>query len=204
MCPGGFIVPAATEPDGVVLNGMSLSRRDSPFANSGLVVSIEPEDLARAGYVGPLAGLDYQRAVERAAFSAGGGAFRAPATRATDFVAARASLDLPRTSYRPGITACDVGSVLDSAGIRIADRIRRALELFDRQMHGYLTREAVLVGVESRTSSPVRIPRDAVSLQHPQLLGLYPAGEGAGHAGGIVSAAMDGMRIAAAIGQSLR
>lgn len=199
MCPGGFIVPAATEPDGVVVNGMSLSRRDSPFANSGLVVSIEPEDLATAGYEGPLAGLEYQRTVERAAFVAGGGAFRAPATRVTDFIAGRASVDLPRTSYRPGTTACDVADVLDSGRIPLAERMRRALGVFDRQMRGYVTSDAMLVGVESRTSSPVRIPRDPATLQHPEVVGLYPAGEGGGHAGGIVSAAMDGMRIAAAI-----
>lgn len=199
MCPGGFIVPAATEPDGVVVNGMSLSRRDSPFANSGMVVGIEPSDLEAAGYTGPLAGLEFQRKVEQAAFIAGGGAFRAPATRVTDFLEGRASTDLPRTSYRPGTTACNVADVLDGSGILLAARLRRALDVFGHQMRGYVTREAVLVGVESRTSSPVRIPRDSTTLQHPEVTGLYPAGEGGGHAGGIVSAAMDGMRIARAI-----
>ena len=203
MCPGGFIVPAVTEPDGVVVNGMSLSRRDSPFANSGLVVGVEPSELEAAGYSGALGGMDFQRAVERAAFVAGGGAFRAPATRVTDFVEGRASTDLPRTSYRPGTTACNVADVLDGAGILLAARMRRALTVFEHQMRGYVTREAVLVGVESRTSSPVRIPRDRASLQHPEVTGLYPAGEGGGHAGGIVSAAMDGMRIARAIDQAL-
>lgn len=204
MCPGGFIVPAATELDGVVVNGMSLSRRDSPFANSGLVVSVEPSDWVAAGYAGPLGGLDYQRAVERAAFAAGGGSFRAPGTRVTDFIAGQASADLPRTSYRPGVTPCNVADVLEGAGIPIAARMRRALQHFDRQMRGYVTREALLVGVESRTSSPVRIPRDPISLQHPDIQGLYPAGEGGGHAGGIVSAALDGMRIAVAIDGWLR
>lgn len=204
MCPGGFIVPAATEPDGVVVNGMSLSRRDSPYANSGMVVSIEPSDWAAAGFAGPLGGLDYQRTIERAAFTAGGGSFRAPATRVTDFLSGQASVDLPRTSYRPGVTSCNLAEVLDSGGIPIAARMRRALQQFERQMRGYVTREAVLVGVESRTSSPVRIPRDSATLQHPEIQGLYPAGEGGGHAGGIVSAAMDGMRIAAAIDAWLR
>jgi uncharacterized protein len=199
MCPGGFIVPAATEPDGVVVNGMSLSRRDSPHANAGLVVGIEPSDLEQAGYRGPLSGLEYRSAIERAAFAAGGGAFRAPATRATDFLAGRASTDLPKTSYRPGTTPCNVAEVLDAGGLTIAGRMRCALQAFGRQMRGYVTGEAVLVGVESRTSSPVRIPRDPVTLQHPRVTGLYPAGEGGGHAGGIVSAAMDGMRIARAI-----
>jgi uncharacterized protein len=196
MCPGGFIVPAATEPDGVVVNGMSLSRRDSPYANSGLVVSIEPSDLEQAGYRGPEAGLEFQRVIERAAFAAGGGAFRAPATRVTDFVDGHGSTDVPRNSYRPGTTAADVAGLLDVGGVPIAGRMRQALTVFGRKMRGYLTREAVLVGVESRTSSPVRIPRDPQTFQHPEVIGLYPAGEGGGHAGGIVSAAMDGMRIA--------
>lgn len=204
MCPGGFIVPAATEPDGVVVNGMSLARRDSPYANSGLVVGVEPEDLERAGFRGPLGGVEFQRSIERAAFAAGGGAFRAPATRVTDFVASRSSTDLPKSSYRPGITASDVAEVLDGAGVALAERLRRALLQFGKQMRGYLTSEAILVGVESRTSSPVRIPRDAGTLQHPELVGLYPAGEGGGHAGGIVSAAMDGVRIARAVDAWLR
>lgn len=203
MCPGGFIVPAATEPDGVVVNGMSLSRRDSPFANSGLVVGIEPSDIEAAGYVGPLAGLAFQRAVEQAAYAAGGGAFRAPATRVTDFLEGRASTDLPRSSYRPGTTACNVAEVLDGSGVALAERLRRALVVFGHQLRGYVTREAVLVGVESRTSSPLRIPRDPTTMQHPEVTGLYPAGEGGGHAGGIVSAAMDGMRIARTIATRL-
>ncbi|HMA92302.1 MAG TPA: hypothetical protein VKP30_06430, partial [Polyangiaceae bacterium] len=204
MCPGGFVVPAATEPDGVVVNGMSLSRRDSPFANSGLVVSVEPSDVEVAGYSGPLAGIEYQRTLERAAFEAGGGAFRAPGTRVTDFLERRASSDLPATSYRPGVAPCDIAEVLDSGKVPIAERMRRALGVFGREMRGYICREAVLIGVESRTSSPVRIPRESSSLQHPDVAGLYPAGEGGGHAGGIVSAAMDGMRIARAIELWLR
>jgi uncharacterized protein len=199
MCPGGWIVPAATEPDGVVVNGMSLSRRDSPFANSGLVVSIDLVDLARLGLSGATGGVELQRRLERAAASAGGGELRAPATRATDFVRGKPSSTVPATSYEPGLAAGDVGAVLDSIGLPIASRLREALGAFDRQMRGYLTEEAVLVGVESRTSSPVRVPRDAASLQSPDLVALYPCGEGAGFAGGIVSAALDGIRVARAV-----
>jgi uncharacterized FAD-dependent dehydrogenase len=199
MCPGGFIVPAATEVDGLVVNGMSLSRRDSPYANSGLVVSVEPEDLERAGHRGPLGGIAYQRAVERAAKLAGGGSLRAPATRAVDFLKGRASNSTPDTSYQPGLFPTDLRAVLDSGGVELSARMARALALFEKRMRGYASGDAVLVGVESRTSSPVRVPRDAESLQSPDMGGLYPTGEGAGYAGGIVSAALDGMRVARAI-----
>jgi uncharacterized protein len=199
MCPGGWIVPAATEQDGVVVNGMSLSRRDSPYANSGLVVAIEIADLARVGLPGPTGGIELQRRLERAAAIAGGGELRAPATRATDFVRGKASSTVPATSYQPGLTAGDVAAVLDATGVPLAARLREGLAAFDHQMRGYLTEEAVLVGVESRTSSPVRVPRDQTSLQSPDLAGLYPCGEGAGFAGGIVSAALDGIRVARAI-----
>jgi len=195
MCPGGWIVPAATELDGVVVNGMSLSRRDSPFANSGLVVAVELTDLPGDD---PLRGVALQRKLEQAAALAGGGALRAPATRATDFVRGKASTTVPATSYQPGLCATDVAAVLDATGLPLAQRLRDGLVQFDRQMRGYLTDEAVLVGVESRTSSPVRVPRDE-SLQSPELAGLYPCAEGAGYAGGIVSAALDGMRVARAI-----
>jgi uncharacterized FAD-dependent dehydrogenase len=203
MCPGGFIVPAATEEDGVVVNGMSLSRRDSPFANSGLVVSVEPSDLARIGLHGPLAGIAFQRQIERAARQAGGGELRAPATRVTDFIARRSSSSVPATSYEPGLSPTNVADVLDVTGLPLAARMRQALEVFGKQMRGYVGDDAVLVGVESRTSSPVRVPRAPDSLESPDLHGLYPAGEGAGYAGGIVSAAMDGMRVARAIVQAL-
>jgi uncharacterized FAD-dependent dehydrogenase len=195
MCPGGWIVPAATDRDGVVVNGMSLSRRDSPFANSGLVVAIEVADVARLGGDG----VALQRALEQAAARAGGGELRAPATRATDFVRGRGSSIVPRSSYQPGLAAGDLGAVLDTTGLPLASRLREALAAFDRQMRGYLTEDAVLIGVESRTSSPVRVPRDAERLVAPGLAGLYPCGEGAGYAGGIVSAALDGMRVARAI-----
>jgi uncharacterized FAD-dependent dehydrogenase len=202
MCPGGWIVPASTEPDGLVVNGMSLSRRDSPYANSGLVVAIDVADLQRLGLPLPLGGVELQRRLERAARLAGGGgaqSLRAPATRATDFARGRGSSTVPASSYEPGLAAGDVAEVLDVTGLPLAQRLREGLAAFDQQLRGYLTEEAVLVGVESRTSSPVRVPRDPASLQSPTLPGLYPCGEGAGYAGGIVSAAMDGMRVARAI-----
>jgi uncharacterized FAD-dependent dehydrogenase len=202
MCPGGWIVPTATASGEVVLNGMSLSRRDSPFANSGLVVGIDPAELLAAGFDDtPLAGVELQQRLEQAAFRAGGGALRSPAQRATDFVAGRPSADLPKTSYIPGQEPASLGQVLDATGLSIASRLRRALARFDRQMRGYLCHEAVMLGVETRTSSPVRVLRDAKSLASPGLCGLYPCGEGAGYAGGIVSAALDGMRVARRIAE---
>jgi uncharacterized protein len=203
MCPGGWVVPASTEPGGLVVNGMSLSRRDSPFANSGLVVAVEPADVAKAGFSGPLAGVELQRTIEQAAFVAGGGELRAPATRATDFVRGRGSATAPATSYLPGLAAGDVAEVLDVAGLPFSTRLRQALRSFDRRMRGYLTEEAVLIGVESRTSSPVRVPRAPDSLDSPELGGLYPCGEGAGYAGGIASAAVDGIRVARAVAAAL-
>jgi len=203
MCPGGWIVPASTEPGGLVVNGMSLARRDSPFANSGLVVGLEPHDWEAQGFHGPLGGIALQRAIERAAFDAGGGELRAPAVRAVDFVERRASSDVPDTSYIPGTVPADIASVLDATGLKLADRLRRALVEFNQSMRGYLTNEAALVGVESRTSSPVRVPRHPDTLESPDLAGLFPAGEGAGYAGGIVSAALDGMRIAERVASKL-
>jgi uncharacterized FAD-dependent dehydrogenase len=200
MCPGGFVVPASTEPGELVVNGMSLSRRDSPYANSGLVIAIEPEDVASAGFQGVLGGVELQRVIEQAAFAASSGALSAPATRVTDFLARRPSSTLPETSYVPGLTAGDVGPVLDAAGLKLAERLRSGLSAFDHKLRGYRTEEAVLIGVESRTSSPVRVPRDPETLEAPDYSGLYPCGEGAGYAGGIVSAALDGQRVARAIG----
>jgi hypothetical protein len=199
MCPGGFIVPAATEPDGVVVNGMSLSRRDSPYANSGLVVSVEPRDLDPSSSHGALAGVVFQRRIEQAAFTAGGGALKAPAVRAQDFVAGRLSTHLPATSYIPGVSAADLSAVLDAGGVKLAHVLRSGLRELDRQMRGFLSEEALLVGVETRTSCPVRVPRDPVTLESPDLSGLYPCGEGAGYAGGIASSALDGMRVAGSI-----
>jgi len=199
MCPGGWIVPAATEADGLVVNGMSLKRRDSPYANSGMVVAVELDDLEAAGYRGPLAGIDLQRRIEQSAFRAGGGTQAAPATRLTDFLAGRGSTMVGDTSYLPGLVAGDLAEVLDGAGLSIARRLAGGLEAFGRRLRGYRSDEALLVGVETRTSCPVRVPRGKESLASPDIDNLYPCGEGAGYAGGIVSAALDGVRVARAI-----
>ena len=196
MCPGGWIVPATTEPDGVVVNGMSLARRDSPFANSGIVVALEPADVAALGHPGVTGGAALQTALEHAAFAAGGGAQVAPAQRLVDFVAGRDSADLPRCSYRPGVRAARLDVELPPF---VAERLRAALRRFARTIRGYDTREAIVVGVETRSSSPVRIVRDPGTLVSPGVAGLYPCGEGAGYAGGIVSAALDGLAVADAV-----
>ena len=195
MCPGGFIVPAATAPDEIVVNGMSPSLRNSPFANAGVVVEIRNEDLGTYAAHGPLAGLRFQQALEQEAFRHACGGQTAPAQRVTDFVAGKASTDLPETSYLPGLAVSPLHTWLPKA---IGSRLCEGLKAFEQKMCGFLTREAVLVGVESRTSSPVRIPRDRETLQHVQLKGLYPCGEGAGYAGGILSSAIDGENCAAA------
>lgn len=196
MCPGGWIVPAATENDEVVVNGMSLSRRDSPFANSGLVVTVEPEDVAAfSAEHGILAGIAYQKELERVAKRAGGGGQVAPGQRVPDFVAGRISRELPEMSYFPGAKAAPLHELLPGA---VVSRMRSGLKLFDRRIRGYAAEHALLLGFETRTSSPLRIPRERDSLEHPELKGLFPCGEGAGYAGGIVSAALDGMRVAEA------
>jgi len=196
MCPGGFIVPAATENDEVVVNGMSLSRRDSPFANSGLVVTVEPEDVsALRDQHGVLAGIAFQKELEIEAKRFGGGGQAAPAQRTTDFLKRRASSSIPKASYKPGLTAARIDEILPEW---IVSRLKRGLKWFGQQMPGYLTEEANLIGFETRTSSPIRIPRDEATGQHPQITGLFPCGEGAGYAGGIVSAALDGMNCAEA------
>ena len=196
MCPGGWIVPAATEPEAVVVNGMSLSRRDSPFANSGIVVALEPADVAALGYAGATGGIALQEALEHAACRAGGGAQVAPAQRLVDFIAGRASADLPRCSYRPGVRATRLDLELPPF---LSTRLRTALKRFAHTIRGYDSREAIVVGVETRSSSPVRIVRDAGTLASPELGRLYPCGEGAGYAGGIVSAALDGLVIGEAV-----
>ena len=192
MCPGGFIVPAATEPGEIVVNGMSPSRRDSRFANSGIVVSIENEDVPES-FSGPLAAMKYQQSVERLACELAGKTQSAPAQRLQDYLDGRTSTNLPDCSYQPGLTSVDLWQVLPRS---IASRLAIGLKAFGKKMKGFATNDAVLVGVESRTSSPVRIPRDPQSLQHIEVKGLFPCGEGAGYAGGIVSAAMDGVRVA--------
>ena len=202
MCPGGFIVPAATENDEVVVNGMSLSRRDSPFANSGMVTTVEPEDLTDlANEHGVLAGLVFQKNLERAAKRAGGGGQVAPAQRVTDYLKGKLSAELPATSYFPGVKPAPLHEMLPR---EMTKRMRQGLDLFGKQMHGYVSSEALLLGFETRTSSPVRIPRRDDTLEHPEISGLFPCGEGAGYAGGIVSAALDGMKVADAACRSSR
>ena len=191
MCPGGFIVPAATSPGEVVVNGMSPSRRDSKFANSGIVVAVEMADIPDFHRHEELAAMEFQASVEQAAWTAGGQTQTAPAQRMADFVKKRASSDLPDTSYQPGLKSVNMGEVLPGF---ISSRLRHALKVFGKKMHGFYTNEAQIVGVESRTSSPVRIPRDRETCEHVEVKRLFPCAEGAGYAGGIVSAAMDGER----------
>jgi uncharacterized FAD-dependent dehydrogenase len=195
MCPGGWIVPAATEPDGVVVNGMSLSRRDSPFANAGMVVTVDAADFGPAA-AGPLAGVELQRRVEQAAFRVGGGRFRAPAQRLADFLDGRGSTAVGASSYRPGLTAADLADVLPGF---VTEALRAGLRRMGARLPGFLFADAMLIAAETRTSAPVRLVRDADTLLSPSLGGLYPCGEGAGYAGGIVSAALDGARVAARI-----
>ncbi|QOI97897.1 MAG: FAD-binding protein [Flammeovirgaceae bacterium] len=199
MCPGGFIVPAATTPGEVVVNGMSPSRRDSRFANSGIVVAVEPPDFRRYASFGPLAGMYFQAEIEKQACQVAGNTQTAPAQRLLDFLNGRVSDTLNDTSYQPGLAAVDLKAVLPDF---ISEALKQGLKNFGAKMKGYLTNGAQLVGVESRTSAPVRIPRNEL-FQHPQVKGLYPCGEGAGYAGGIISAAMDGERCAEAIYQAL-
>ena len=195
MCPGGFIVPAATAPGEIVVNGMSPSRRDSRFANSGIVAAVELTDMDLRQH-GPLAGLHFQQAIEQLACQAAGGTQRAPAQLLGDFINNKRSVDLLETSYQPGLVSVRMDEVLGPA---LTERLRQGFRDFGRKIPGYATNAAQIVGVESRTSSPVRIPRDKDSLQHPVVQGLFPCGEGAGYAGGIVSAAMDGERCAEAV-----
>jgi len=201
MCPGGLIVPSATAPGEIVVNGMSMSRRDSPFANSGTVVAVEEDDWSDFSNHGVLAALEYQAHVERATFSANGdGSQRAPAQRLTDFLDRRLSPSLPTTSYIPGHVSADLHGILPGPLLK---RLEVGIRQFGSSMRGYLTSEAVMVAVESRTSSPVRIPRDRSTYEHIRIRGLYPCGEGAGYAGGIVSAALDGQNVAHRLSQAL-
>lgn len=193
MCPGGFIVPAATAPGEIVVNGMSPSRRDSKFANSGIVTAIELEDVQAYADHGPLAALAFQQEIEQKAFAVAGQTQAAPTQRMIDFVNRKVSSQLNDTSYQPGLVSVSMNEVLPP---HIHERLRTAFKAFGKKMKGYYTNEAQIVGVESRTSSPVRIPRDKESCEHVQIKGLYPCGEGAGYAGGILSAAMDGEKCA--------
>ncbi len=196
MCPGGIIVPAATEAGQVVVNGMSNSRRNSPFANSGIVVQVNPEDLSHLSEYGPFAGLEFQRQIEEACWRSAGMSQSAPAQRVTDFTRSIVSGSLPECSYFPGIVSAPLHELLPSF---ISTRLQEAFLQFDKMMKGYHTSEAVILGTESRTSSPVRIPRNIETLEHITLPGLFPCGEGAGYSGGIVSSAMDGVNCAMAV-----
>jgi uncharacterized FAD-dependent dehydrogenase len=195
MCPGGIIAPCATSPGEVVTNGWSPSRRDNPFANSGIVVEVSPEDFGAFGFEGPLAGVNFQQMVEQTACSVAGGNQTAPAQRITDFLNRKSSANLPDCSYLPGIAPVDLRAVLPDFIFRT---LCDAFKDFGNKMRGFVHSEAVVVATESRTSSPVRIPRLPDTLMHPQASGLFPCGEGAGYAGGIVSAAMDGIKCAEA------
>jgi uncharacterized FAD-dependent dehydrogenase len=194
MCPGGWIVPASTAPGELVVNGMSLSKRDNEYANSGIVVAVELEDLQPYSRHGVFAGLEFQRAFEQAAFIAGGGITQqAPAQRMIDFVEGKLSTSMGGTSYIPGIVSAPMHEIVPHG---ISTRLRQAFKQFGKTMRGYYTNEAQVIGAESRTSSPIRIPRDPATFMHPQISGLFPAGEGAGYAGGIISAALDGQNTA--------
>lgn len=190
MCPGGHIVPAGSTPGTCVVNGMSASHRNSPYANSGIVVQINPEDIAGTD---PLRGLEYQESLERLAFEHGGPQSQAPAQRLRDFVEGRASKDLPACSYLPGIVTSRLDEWLPAP---IGKRLQQGFRDFDKKYPGFLTNDAVIVGVESRSSSAVRIPRNPETLQSVSTLNLYPCGEGAGYAGGITSSALDGINAA--------
>ena len=194
MCPGGILVPAVTAPGEVVLNGMSNSQRNAPRANAGIVCAVNPGDVPEFERYGPFALLEFQRSVEQAMF-AFSGSLRAPAQRLVDFCRGKASQGLPSTSYQPGTVDAPLFELLPE---QVSRRLRAAFPMFDLKMHGYYTNEALVLGTESRTSSPVRIPRDPETLCVPGLEGVYPCGEGAGYAGGITSSALDGILVAAA------
>ncbi len=200
MCPGGFIVPAATAPGELVVNGMSASTRNSPFANSGLVVEVRPEDLREFKHLGVFAGLEFQKSVEKICYELNGHTQFAPAQRLTDFLSGSKSSDLPDSSYNPGLISSALHEKLPK---RISSRLREGILQIDKKARGFHTQEAVVVGVESRTSSPLRIPRDEISMQHIRIEGLYPCGEGAGYSGGIASSAIDGERCAEALVRNL-
>lgn len=193
MCPGGIIAPCATHENEIVVNGWSPSKRNNPFANSGTVVQVTLDDVPGDH---PLRMMNFQQEIEQSAFAMGGGKLVAPAQRMVDFVEGRVSTDLPKNSYLPGTNSVMLKETLPGF---VAASLKNALPLFGKKMNGYYTNEAILVGVESRSSSPVRIPRDRETFQHPQVSGLYPCAEGAGYAGGIVSAAIDGVNCANAI-----
>ena len=193
MCPGGFVIPSATGPQQMVTNGMSPSSRGTRWSNSGMVVQVEPSDLASKGKMGPLAMLELQEELEQMAWQQGGRKQTAPAQRMADFVSGRLSSTLPTSSYAPGLVASPLHFWMPDF---VSDRLRKAFEMFGKQARGFLTNEATVIAIETRTSAPVRILRDRETLQHIEISGLFPCGEGAGYAGGIVSAGVDGERCA--------
>lgn len=194
MCPGGFVVPAASGPEQIVVNGMSPSHRNGKWSNSGMVVEVRPGDVTGNGV---LSVMEYQEQLERMCWLQGNRKQTAPAQRMADFVNRRLSADLPSSSYAPGLIASPLHFWLPES---ISGRLREAFLQFGRRHHGFLTNEATMIAVETRTSAPVRILRESDTLQHVRIRGLYPCGEGAGYAGGIVSAGVDGERCADAIG----
>ena len=200
MCPGGVIAPCATSPGEVVTNGWSPSKRDQETANSGIVVELKLEDFKPFAKFGALAGMEFQKSIEQKAWHLAGETQRVPAQRMVDFTQSKVSQDIPKTSYVPGTTPVELGQVFPGFLTQI---MREGFSEFGKSMRGYMTNEAILHAPESRTSSPVRIPRDNFSLEHVQVKGLYPCGEGAGYAGGIISAAIDGEKCALKIGESL-
>jgi len=200
MCPGGIIIPASTESEELVLNGMSVSRRDSPYANSGFVVSVDEKDWKKYSSQGVFSGLEFQKEVEKIAFEAGSKTQKAPSQRITDFVKGKISSTLPKTSYIPGVVSSPLHEILPK---QIVDGLTKSLIVFDKKMRGYLTNEAQILAAETRTSSPIKIPRNNETLMHIETEGLFPCGEGSGYAGGIVSAAIDGERCAEAAAKYL-
>lgn len=199
MCPGGFIIPAASAPGQLVVNGMSPSNRGTRWANSGMVVEVLPDDIPDNGH-GNMKMMKFQEDIETAFFNEAKGSQNAPAQRMVDFVNGKPSADLPDTSYAPGIHAARIDKLLPAA---IATRLQKGFKEFGQKNKGFLTNDAVLIGDETRTSAPVRVPRDNETLQHVEVAGLFPCGEGAGYAGGIVSAAVDGRRSAEAVARYL-
>ena len=200
MCPGGVIAPCATSPGEVVTNGWSPSKRDQATANSGIVIELKLEDFKPFAKFGALAGLEFQKSIERKAWHLAGESQKVPAQRMVDFTQNKVSSDIPKTSYVPGTTSVEMGQVFPGF---LSQILREGFSEFGKSMRGYLTNEAILHAPESRTSSPVRIPRDSISLEHLQIKGLYPCGEGAGYAGGIISAAIDGEKCAIKIYEAL-
>ena len=201
MCPGGIIAPCATSPGEVVTNGWSPSKRNNPYANSGIVVTVDEKDFQPYSKYGSLAAMRFQASIEKKAWAIGGKSQVVPAQKMADFVSGKISSSLPKTSYQPGIVSADLTEVFPPI---ITKSLQEAFLNFGKKMNGYFTNEAVLHATESRTSSPVKIPRDKTSLEHIQIKGLYPCGEGAGYAGGIMSAAIDGQKCAQKIADKYR